>query len=110
MSSNAMARKLGGFLGAGFFIFGVIESGIALASESVIVLFWLPALCGGGAAIVAGTYTLREPLWLSKALIIVGACSGALATAWTLIVPLAAAALIVLTVSRRPVEEPPETA
>lgn len=109
MPRSDVVRRLGGFLGVGFFVFGVIESGVALANQSAIILFWLPALCGGGAAILAGTYTVREPVWLSKALVVTGATSGALATAWTIVVPLAAAILIMLTIRRQTVTDP-ETA
>ena len=104
MSSERQIALLGGFLGIGFFVMGLIESAIAIIGNDNIVFFWFPALCGGGLLILLGVFKVLHPAWLSVALVTIGAITGGLAMAWTLIVPLLALALIVLVWRRRPLE------
>ena len=55
--------------------------------------FWLPSLWGGGALVLYGVFG-RE--FVSAKLVTAGALLGMIATAWTLIVPVLAIALAVL--------------
>jgi hypothetical protein len=102
MNHDRQIALLGGFLGAGFIVMGIVESAIAINGNDSIVFFWFPALCGGGLAILLGVFKVRQPARLSVALITLGAATGGLAMAWTLIVPLLAIALVVLVWRRQP--------
>jgi len=100
VAHDKLTRRLGAVLGIGFIVFGLVESGIALAGQDNIVFFWFPALCGGGVLILLGLFKVLDPGWASIGLVTVGAFAGALATIWTVIVPLLAVALVVLVVGR----------
>jgi len=54
VAHDKLTRRLGAVLGIGFIVFGLVESGIALAGQDNIVFFWFPALCGGGVLILLG--------------------------------------------------------
>ena len=102
MTSNRQTAILGGFLGVGFIVMGLIESAIAIDGNDSIVFFWFPALVGGGLFVLLGVFKVLHPAWLSVGLVTIGAVAGAMAMAWTLIVPLLAIALIVLVWRRQP--------
>jgi hypothetical protein len=107
MTREQRIRWLGGLLGFGFVIFGVVETGVALIGRDPIGFFWFPALCGGGALILLGVFKVVRPARTSIALVTVGALAGALATSWTVVVPVLALVLIVLVAGRasRPVTD-----
>ncbi|HWC28518.1 MAG TPA: hypothetical protein VG845_00410 [Dehalococcoidia bacterium] len=110
MTEGKAIRALGAILGCGFLITGIVESAIAIAGNDEIVFFWFPALCGGGALILLGVFKVADRPRLSLGLVAAGSLAGGLATAWTLIVPIVALALIVLVATRPPavtVEPPP---
>ncbi len=68
-------------------------------------LFWMLFLIGGAVLLAAGLFVgNRSPSWLAAALISVGAIAGAIPTFWTIVIPIAAIALVVLSVlwMRRP--------
>ena len=90
---------LGGTLGSLYVLFGAIEL-IAKRDDPVSLLFWLPALWGGAALVLGGVFFVRTPLWLPIAMVLTGLAGATLATAWTVVVPLAAVALGVLVVLR----------
>ena len=58
--------------------------------------FWFGSLVGGGAMILLGAGAFRHRPWLSFGLITVGCLAGAVATMWTLVIPLVALAVLVL--------------
>lgn len=62
--------------------------------------FWFLSLCGGGALILIGTFVVTQRRWLSSTLVAVGCAAGSIATMWTLILPMLALALLVLTMLR----------
>lgn len=66
--------------------------------------FWIVFLLVGALLLVAGLFTGARSRWLAAALLSIGAVIGAIATFWTIIIPIAAIALIVLSVlwARRP--------
>ncbi len=103
MTAAKLERILGWFLGIGFILFGLIETGVAINARSSIGFFWFPALCGGGALILLGMFKIRQPVPLSAALVVIGCLLGALATMWTVLIPVLAVTLIVL-VLRNPRE------
>ena len=62
--------------------------------------FWFGSLVGGGAMVLLGALAFRHRPWLSFGLITVGCLAGAVATMWTLVIPLVALAVIVLALLR----------
>lgn len=100
MTRARAARLLGGFLGLTYIVLGLVESTIAIRGSDPIVFFWFPALCGGGALILTGTFKVVRPPLLSIGLVTAGALAGGLATAWTIVGPILSISLIVLRISR----------
>ncbi len=72
--------------------------------------FWIGFLLAGAAFLAAGVWIARRSPWVAVALLAVGAILGALVTFWTVIVPLAALALVVLAIlwARSPTAGPRE--
>lgn len=102
MSSDRVERwtsLLGGALGCLYVLLGVAEL-IGHRDDPVSLVFWLPALWGGAALVLAGVFWVKTPLWLPIALVITGLGGATLATAWTVVVPIVALALCVLVVLR----------
>ena len=60
--------------------------------------FWMIFLLGGCVLLVAGLVLAARSRWLAAVLIVLGAVAGAIATFWTIVVPLAVIALVVLTI------------
>jgi hypothetical protein len=67
--------------------------------------FWLIFLFGGAALVLAGLFATRRWSMASVVLVSVGAVAGAVALAWSILVPILALVLIALAIlaSRRPV-------
>jgi hypothetical protein len=84
---------LGGIVGGLYVVLGAFEF-VAHLDEPGSLAFWLPSLWGGGALILYGVFA-RSPV--SAKLVTAGALVGMIATAWTLIIPVLAIALVVLT-------------
>ena len=61
-------------------------------------VFFVGLLWGGALLIAVGLFAVRSPAWSAAALVSVGALAGALAWFWSVVVPIAAIALVVLTV------------
>ena len=108
MTTETMSRItlwLGLLLGVGYIVAG-IAGWIADVTDGdgSDLAFWLVFLCGGGVVLLLGLLRVTSPAWLSVALIAVGAVAGAIALVWSVIVPVLAVALIILTVlkARRP--------
>jgi hypothetical protein len=87
-------QVLGAIVGAIYIAFGVGEL-VAHAGHPVSLAFWAPSLLGGGALVLYGIF--GRPTRFSTKLIVVGSLLGLVATAWTLIVPVLAMVLVVLT-------------
>src|SRR5215212_9552922 len=102
MTRTRDAQLLGGFLGLTYIVLGLVESTVAIRASDPILFFWFPALCGGGALVLTGTFKVVRPPTLSIGLVTAGALAGGLATAWTIVGPILAIALIVLRISRSP--------
>lgn len=102
-------RTLAAVVGGGFFALGVVELLIRL-DDPLVLLFWLPTLWGGASLVLAGAFRSEARPQLGVALVIAGAFLGSLASAWTLIMPLLAVALVALTVVRANRGGPPQAA
>jgi hypothetical protein len=61
-------------------------------------IFWIVFLVGGGLLLLAGLrVSLRSP-WTAAVLISLGALAGAIPTFWTVLAPIAAVTLVVLSI------------
>ena len=89
---------LGAVLGLGYIVSGIV-GWIANVADDGDLAFWLLFLVGGGALVLLGVFRMRSPA-LSIALTAIGAVAGALALFWSVVVPILAAALIVLVIMR----------
>jgi hypothetical protein len=72
-------------------------------------LLWLTFLVGGGVVVLLGLRLFERSPWPAASLISMGALAGALAIFWTIAAPVAAIALVVLSVisARRAVDGAP---
>jgi hypothetical protein len=93
-------RALALVLGVIFIIAGMAETVRVIRSGDGGLPFWFGSLCGGGTLILVGTFALSRRVWLSFSLTAVGCLAVALATMWTIILPLSAALLLVLALLR----------
>ena len=85
---------LGGLVGGLYLLLGTAEL-IAKADDPLSLLFWLPSLWGGGALLLYGVFRRSGP---SVRAVAGGALLGMLASAWTIVVPVLAIALVVLVI------------
>jgi hypothetical protein len=87
-----LVRILGAVVGGIYLAFGVGEVAGHL-DEPASLAFWATALLGGGALVLYGVFARAG----SAKLVAAGALLGIVGTAWTLIVPVLAVVLVVLT-------------
>ena len=93
----------GGVLGVAYVAAGIvgaiaIDSDEATAADRVV---WIGLLTGGGLLLLAGLWALRNAsAWLAAGLVSVGALAGAIAVLWSVLVPLGAIVLVVLSIVR----------
>jgi hypothetical protein len=97
---DRVVRRLASFLGILFLLFGIAEVIRVVGWGGSGLAFWLLSLCGGGALILIGTFGVQGRPWLSCTLVAVGCLAAAVATMWTLILPILALTLLVLTLLR----------
>ena len=96
IASHASPRSNGRWC---LLVLGVAEL-VTHLDEPLSLFFWLPALWGGGALVLVGVFRATAPPWLSVVLVIVGAFLGLVASAWTVLMPVLALTLVVLTIVR----------
>lgn len=105
VNKDRAASALTWFVGVVFIALGVIEVVVRVVSRDPVELdalaFWSLSLCGGGALVLLGAFVVPRPSWGSFALIAAGCLAGTVATMWTLLLPVLAAAVLVLAVPRR---------
>jgi hypothetical protein len=89
---------LGGVVGGIYLVFGVGEL-LAHLDQPVSLAFWAPSLLGGGALVLYGIFGRPR---VSTKLVVSGALLGLVATAWTLVVPVLAVVLVLLTFNSAP--------
>jgi hypothetical protein len=100
MTARTVLYRLGTFLGIAYLLAGVVgflwpRWDEAATSDRAV---WFVLLAGGGAALLAGLRLLDRSPWVGAALVSVGALAGALALFWSILVPLFAITLVVLSV------------
>ncbi|MBM2823621.1 MAG: hypothetical protein HW413_2367 [Thermoleophilia bacterium] len=92
---------LAGLLGVGYIAAGVVGAAAdATGGDGSDLAFWLVFLVGGGALVLIGSFLFGSRPMPSVVLTSVGALAGALALFWSVIVPVLALALVVLSVVR----------
>jgi hypothetical protein len=97
VSTSARTRPiaiLAGVVGGLYLLLGAGELAARL-DDPASLLFWLPSLWGGGALVLLGVFRRAVP---SVRAVAAGALLGMIATAWTLVVPVLAIALVVLVI------------
>jgi hypothetical protein len=94
--STRWVRILGAVVGGVYLAFGVAEL-VSHLDDPASLAFWLPSLWGGGALVLYGVFGRAGRRGGSGKLVAAGALLGMLATAWTLILPVLAIVLVVLT-------------
>jgi hypothetical protein len=87
-------RVLGAVVGGIYLVFGIAEFA-GHVHQPVSLVFWGPSLLGGAALVLYGIFGRRRSS--STRLVVAGALLGLVATAWTLVVPVLAIVLVVLT-------------
>jgi hypothetical protein len=93
-------RRLALVLDVVFILAGIAETGFAVRSGDGGVPFWFGSLCGGGALILVGTFSLSRRRWLAFSLTAGGCLAAANAIMWTIVLPLLAALLLTLALLR----------
>jgi uncharacterized membrane protein HdeD (DUF308 family) len=91
-------RRLTLTLGVLLLAFGVLEVFTHRNDTVPALLFWGLSLLGGGALVLTGARIWPRRTGPALALVVVGSLGGILATAWTLLVPVLALAVIVLAI------------
>ncbi|HLG08838.1 MAG TPA: hypothetical protein VI409_09260 [Gaiellaceae bacterium] len=92
---------LAGLLGVGYLVAGVVGAAAgATGGDGSDLAFWLVFLVGGGALVLAGSFVFGSRPAISVVLTSVGALAGAAALFWSVIVPVLALALVVLSIVR----------
>jgi hypothetical protein len=88
-------------VGIVFILFGVVEVAVRVLSsdptDTEAVVYWFVTLCGGGTLVLLGSYVITRPGW-ALAAVVIGCLLGMIATIWTVLLPLAALALVVLSI------------
>jgi hypothetical protein len=100
MTRRRLTEILTVFLGLLYVVAGIAETIRAIVTGDGGIPFWFGSLVGGGAMILLGSLAFRNRPRLSSTLIVVGSLAGVTATVWTLVVPILALIVIVLTVSK----------
>lgn len=92
MDRPRAARRAATGLGAVYVLLGAVETVRLTVTGDGGFVFWFGTLVGGGALLLWGSRAGRPPA------VVVGALLGLPATAWTVVVPLAALAVVALTI------------
>lgn len=94
-------RWLAWGVGIVFIALGVVEVAVRVLSSDPIdtdaVVYWFVALCGGGTLVLLGSSVITRPGW-ALAAVVLGCLMGMIATIWTLVLPVAALALVILSI------------
>ena len=103
MTRPVLARRSAIGLGVVYVLLGVMETVRLVVTGDGGLLFWFGTLVGGGALVLVGAVPRAQPLSSPRLLaVLVGACVGIPATAWTVVVPVLAMTVMALTLSSAP--------
>jgi hypothetical protein len=101
VARTGAARSLAWGVGIVFIGLGVVEVAVRAFSSDPIdteaVMYWFVALCGGGSLVLLGAFVIPRPGW-ALAAVVIGCLMGMIATVWTVLLPVAALALVVLSI------------
>lgn len=101
VARDRAARWLAWGVGIVFIVLGVVEVAVRVLSSDPIdteaVVYWFVTLCGGGTLVLLGSFVITRPGW-ALAAVVLGCLMGIIATIWTLVLPVAALALVILTI------------
>ncbi len=101
MAKDRVIDSLTVGLGILYFVAGIAETVVRIVTDELDAIpFWFGTLCGGGGAILLGILVYRDSPRMYPMLVIIGCFSGMLATMWTLLVPVIAVIVVVLTIQR----------
>ena len=100
MKWDRTVTRLAWFLGVVFTFLGIAEVVRVVVWGGGGLAFWFLSLCGGGALILIGTFAVSQRPRLSLTLVAASCLSAGNATMWTLILPVLAVTLLVLTLLR----------
>lgn len=103
MTHDVLARRSGIGLGVTYVLLGVAETVRLFVTGDGGFLFWFGTLVGGGSLLLLGAVP-RQAVRTNRQLVAIlcGATLGVPATAWTLVLPLFAFTVMVLTVMALP--------
>jgi len=85
-------------LGIGYVAAGIVGAALGTTGGAGDLALWLLLLVGGGGLVLAGSFALASRGALGVVLTAIGAAAGALALFWSVIVPILAIALVVVSV------------
>lgn len=112
MTRARATRWLAWIVGGIFIVMGIIEVTVRLVSDEPVDLtamaFWSLSLLGGGALVLLGSFVIRQP-GIGFAMVAVGCLAGIVATAWTMLIPILAVALLILSAVQFGAREVPST-
>ena len=100
-TARSSLSVLGTLVGAIYILVGVIVGALPAVwkdSSTGGRVFWILFLVGAGVLVLAGLRIFERSPWAGAALVSLGAIIGGLVLAWSIAAPLAAIALIVLSV------------
>jgi hypothetical protein len=84
-------------LGVLYVAAGIAKTAQAVSSGDGGLVFWFGTLVGGGALVLVGLALIGRQPHLGGSLVCIGSLMGILATAWTVVVPVLALAVVFLT-------------
>lgn len=97
MALERLTRMATLSLGALYLAAGIAKTAEATSSGDGGRAFWFATLVGGGALVLVGlSLTGRQP-HVGRSLVCIGSLMGIVATAWTIVVPALALAVVFLT-------------
>ena len=110
MTRARVTGWLAWIVGAIFIGMGIIEVAVRLVSDDPIdltaIAWWSLSLIGGGTLVLLGSFVIK-PAGVGFALVAVGCLLGIVATAWTLLIPVLAMALVILSAIRASAQDAP---
>lgn len=91
-------RGLSALAAAAYILAAILGIIFEASDDTSGIVIWVVLLLGGGLLILVGLRTFTRSPWLGAVVLSVGAAAGALALVWSIIAPIAAIVLIVLSV------------